>query len=204
MAGCGGERGVNGAVNGPAKRALRRQLLAARAALTTAELTRRAAALGDVAAGQPVLNSARCVAAYVSVDAEPGTGPLLERLRTVGVRVLLPVLGPGRSLDWALDEGPERLQPGPFGLLEPVGPRLGPAAVGSADVVLVPALAVDHAGHRLGRGGGYYDRVLSVLPAATTVLAVVYDEEVLRAVPVEVHDRPVAGVLTPTRWRPLG
>ncbi len=195
---------MNAGVDGRTKPALRRQLLAARAALPAAELTRRAGALGDIAAGVPLLARAACVAAYASVGAEPGTGPLLEGLRAAGGRILLPVLGPGRSLDWALDEGPERLQPGPFGLLQPVGPRLGPDAINSAEVVLVPALAVDQAGHRLGRGAGYYDRALTLLSATTSVLALVYDEEVLDAVPVESHDRPVGGAVTPVRWWPLG
>jgi len=195
---------VTGGVECRAKPALRRRLLAARTALPPAELARRAAALGDVAADLPLLASARCIAAYVSVGAEPGTGPLLDARRAAGVRVLLPVLSAGRSLDWALDEGPKRLLPGPACLLQPAGTRLGSAAINCAEVVLVPALAVDHAGHRLGRGGGYYDRALSLLPAATTVLAVVYAEEVLDAVPVEPHDHPVDGALTPTGWWPVG
>lgn len=187
-----------------AKATLRRQLLTARAALPAAELARRADALLQVATWSRALTAARSCAAYVSVGAEPGTGPLLERLLAAGVRVLLPVLGPDRSLDWALDQGPHRLRRGRHGLLEPTGPRLGQTALNLADLVLVPALAVDRAGHRLGRGGGYYDQALSLLPSPTRVLAVVYDEEVLDAVPVELHDRPVGGALTPTRWCPLG
>lgn len=187
-----------------AKAALRRQLLAARTTLTTADLARRADGLMRVATESPALTAARCCAAYVSVGAEPGTGPLLERLRAVGVRVLLPVLRADRSLDWAVDEGPARRIAAHHGLLEPPGTLLGTAAVASADLVLVPALAVDHDGHRLGRGGGYYDRALPLLPAGTQVLAVVYDEEVLDAVPVEPHDSPVGGALTPSRFWHLG
>jgi len=185
-----------------AKAALRRELLAARAALPAAELARRAGALLQVATGSAALTAVRCCAAYISVGTEPGTARLLEHLRAAGVRVLLPVLRADRSLDWALDEGPDRWCLGGHGLLEPTGPRLGQTALGSAEVVLVPAVAVDRDGGRLGRGGGYYDRGLALLAAGTPVLAVVYDEEVLDAVPVEPHDRSVNGALTPSRlWR---
>lgn len=185
-----------------AKRALRRQLLAARATLPAVELDGRGAGLRDVAAGLPLLISAsgRRVAAYVSVGSEPGTQPLLDGLRRAGVAVLLPVLTDRGALDWAPYQGPGLLRAGRHGLLEPTGPLLGEDAFSSADLVLVPALAVDRAGHRLGRGGGYYDRALGHVPDETPVLAVVYAEEVLDEVPVEPHDRPVGGALTPTGW----
>jgi len=61
--------------------------------------------------------------------------------------------------------------------------------------VLAPALAVDGAGHRLGQGGGSYDRALTRTSAP--VLAVVFDDELLESVPVQRHDRPVGGTLTP-------
>lgn len=89
------------------------------------------------------------MAAYVSVGAEPGTRPLLDALRARGVRVLLPVLLPDNDLDWAAYEGPQALAPAGRGLLEPVGPRLGPEAVTQASVVLLPGLAVDRQGLRL-------------------------------------------------------
>ncbi|MBA2637501.1 MAG: 5-formyltetrahydrofolate cyclo-ligase, partial [Solirubrobacterales bacterium] len=78
---------------------------------------------------------------------------------------------------------------------EPVGRSLGREAIGEAQLVLAPALAVDRSGGRLGQGGGSYDRALGRTTA--TVLAVVFDAEVLDAVPVEPHDRRVDGALTP-------
>lgn len=187
-------------VAGPAKATLRRRLLAARAALPASVLEERAAALLRVVTEASLLGGARCLAAYVSIGTEPGTGPLLEHLRATGVMVLLPVVAADGSLDWALDEGAGRRRPGRYGLAEPAGPRLGPARIASADLVVVPALAVDVAGNRLGRGGGGYDRALALVPPGTPVLAVVYAEEVLAAVPVEPHDRPVSGALTPGGW----
>ena len=101
------------------------------------------------------------------------------------------------DLDWALYGGPASLAPARRGLLEPVGPPLGVAAVGHADVVLVPGLAVSRSGMRLGRGGGSYDRALARVPVGTFTCVLLYDDEVLPDVPSEPHDRPVAGVVTP-------
>ncbi|MEU6330878.1 5-formyltetrahydrofolate cyclo-ligase [Streptomyces sp. NPDC047049] len=141
------------------------------------------------------------VAAYVSIGGEPSTRALLDRLRAAGVRVLLPVLLPDNDLDWALYEGAERLVRAGRGLLEPDGDRLGPEAVTRADVVLLPGLAVDHGGLRLGRGGGSYDRVLARLERAgarASLVVLLYDAEVLAEVPAEPHDRHVHAAVTPS------
>ncbi len=153
--------------------------------------------LADAAQAVAEVRRASSVAAYVGVGDEPDTGPLLERLRASGVTVLLPVVLPGLDLDWARYDGPDDLAPGPRGLLEPVGERLGREAIGTVDVVLTPALAVDSAGRRLGQGGGCYDRALARVPTATPVFAVVFAEEVVPGpLPEEPHDRRVDGVVT--------
>jgi 5-formyltetrahydrofolate cyclo-ligase len=96
----------------------------------------------------------------------------------------------------ALDRrGP--LMPGAFGLREPSGPRLGPAAIVEADLVVVPALAVDRRGVRLGRGGGSYDRALTRAVPDALIVAVLYDGELVEALPAEPHDRRVHAVVTP-------
>ena len=87
----------------------------------------------------------------------------------------------GHELAWAVDTG--RLAPGRFGLLEPVGPRLGPTAIGAADVVVVPALAVARDGVRLGRGGGYYDRALRYARPDAVLVALVFDDELVDELP---------------------
>ena len=111
------------------------------------------------------LRRAATVAAYVSIGREPGTGPLLDTLRSQGKRVILPVLQPDGDLDWAVLDG--ELQAASRGLLEPHGPLLGVEAVATADVVLTPGLAVSADGTRLGRGGGSYDRALGRVPLGT-------------------------------------
>ncbi len=180
------------------KIALRDQLLTDRHRRPLLEVGQDALAIAEHLAASPEVRRAATVAAYVSIGQEPGTGPLLELLTSLGKRVVLPVLLPDNDLDWAAYTGPAGLVPAGRGLLEPVGARLGVDAVATADVVLVPALAVDRTGMRLGRGGGSYDRVLGRVPVGTFVCALLYDGEVVDRVPHDDHDRPVNAVVTPS------
>jgi 5-formyltetrahydrofolate cyclo-ligase len=102
------------------------------------------------------------------------------------------------DLDWARYTGPGSLRAAGRGLREPVGPLRGPAAVAGADLVVVPALAVDRHGIRLGRGGGSYDRALARVPPTTRTVALLHDGEFLPELPGEPHDLPVQAVITPT------
>lgn len=194
-----------------AKAVLRRELLAARRALSPDDREAAARALARSALALPELAGARTVAAYVSVGAEPGTRDLLDALRAAGKQVLLPVLLPDNDLDWGAYGGPGSLagaeHPGKMRLLEPAGPRLGPDAVTGADAVLLPGLAVDRRGMRLGRGGGSYDRVLERLERAgahPALVVLLYDDEVVARVPEEPHDHPVQAVATPSGVRRFG
>ncbi|MEU9418764.1 5-formyltetrahydrofolate cyclo-ligase [Streptomyces sp. NPDC051000] len=187
------------------KATLRRELLAARRSLSPEARRASALALSRTALELPELADARTVAAYVSVGGEPGTRELLDALRAAGKRVLLPLLLPDNDLDWAVYEGPDSLaeaaHPGRMRLLEPAGPPLGPDAVTGADAVLLPGLAVDRRGMRLGRGGGSYDRVLERLERAgarPALVVLLHDEEVVARVPEEPHDHPVQAVATPS------
>lgn len=137
------------------------------------------------------------VAAHAPVGAEPGGATLPAALRAHGLRVLLPVLLPDLDLDWAEYRGPDSLAPGARGLREPTGPRWGVAAVAGTDAVVVPAVAVDARGVRLGRGGGSYDRALARVPTGLPVVALLYDDELVERVPAEPHDRRVTAVVTP-------
>jgi len=187
-----------------AKLALRDQLLTARNRLSVADVGAAARELAEVLLAAEEVRRAATVAAYVSIGTEPGTGPLLDGLVAAGKRVILPVLLPGNDLDWAAYAGPDDLVRARFGLLEPSGPRLGPDAIGTPDAVLVPGLAVDHDGIRLGRGGGCYDRALGRVPVGTFTCVLLYDVEVGLEVPREPHDRPVTAAASPRGILRLG
>ncbi|MFE2592145.1 5-formyltetrahydrofolate cyclo-ligase [Streptomyces anthocyanicus] len=198
----------NDPADGPSKRLLRRDLLAARNRMTPDDVRESADALARRTLGLPEVAGAHAVAAYVSVGAEPGTLALLDALRARGVRVLLPALLPDNDLDWGEYTGEGSLarvrHGGRMELFEPAGERLGPEAVTRADVVLLPGVAVDGRGLRLGRGGGSYDRVLARLEVAgarPALLVLLYDGEVVEHVPAEPHDRPVDAVVTPSGVR---
>ncbi|MET8559368.1 5-formyltetrahydrofolate cyclo-ligase [Streptomyces flaveolus] len=198
----------DGRTGEPDKRALRRELLTVRNRLTADDVRVAGRALAERALELPELARARTAAAYVSVGGEPGTLALLDALRARGVRVLLPVLLPDNDLDWGEYAGPDSLarvrHGGKMALFEPSGPRLGPDAVTDADVVLLPGLAVDARGMRLGRGGGSYDRVLARLERAGAdprLVVLLYDTEVVARVPAEAHDKPVHAVVTPSGVR---
>jgi len=150
----------------------------------------------------PEITVSSTVAAYLSIGTEPATMHLVEDLRSRAVRVLLPVLGADLDLDWADYVDSHDLAQASRGLREPHGPRLGVETVAAADAVLVPGLAVDGRGTRLGRGGGSYDRALRRVPAGRPVIVLLYDDEVLPVVPSEPHDRRVSVAVTPSRvWR---
>ena len=175
------------------KFALRDRLLAARKLLSPEDRAKAAAAVQAALKDLVRAQSPTMIAGYVPLGPEPGGADLPEIL---GDRLILPVLRPDNDLDWVRYEGPDTLRPGPRGLREPIGPRLGVDAVTEATLLIVPALAVDTSGIRMGRGGGSYDRVLARVGRAYSV-ALLHDGELLPTVPAEPHDRRVHAVITP-------
>jgi len=144
---------------------------------------------------------AQTVCAYLPVGSEPGSPEMLDALTALCETVLLPVVqttGDGTHLPllWGRYER-GALIAGPFGLREPVKPWLPAIAVARAQVVLVPAVAVDRNGVRLGRGGGFYDRSLPFCAPGTRLIAVVRDREILDALPHDPHDATMTHALTP-------
>jgi 5-formyltetrahydrofolate cyclo-ligase len=182
-----------------AKAEMRERLFAARRARPPAARDAAGAAIAHAVLALPEITVSSTVAAYLSIGTEPPTMHLVEKLRSQGLRVVVPVVGDDLDLDWADYVGLGGIAHTSRGLQEPSGPRLGVTAVAAADVVLVPGLAVDERGTRLGRGGGSYDRALQRVPAGRPVAVLLYDEEVLPVVPSEPHDRPVSMAVTPSR-----
>ena len=187
------------------KGTLRRRQVAARTAMPDSIRNESGRLIRDHVLEMPQVTSAGTIAAYYSVGTEPDTRGLIFALWKRGSYVVLPVLLPDGDLDWASYEGPESLAPGPRGVLQPVEPVRGTGTVARADVVLVPALAVDLRGRRLGRGGGSYDRALARVGPQVPTIALLYDSELLPSVPAEEHDQAVRAVARPEQgitWLP--
>jgi 5-formyltetrahydrofolate cyclo-ligase len=180
-----------------AKAALRARVLTRRREHTAEERAAAGRQLRDLVLGLPEMQMAGTVAAYVAVGTEPESRGLIFALWKRGTYVLLPVLQPDGELDWASYEGPSSLAPGPRGLLEPTEPRRGVGAITSADLVVVPALAVDRSGRRLGRGGGSYDRALARVGPSILTVALLYDGELAGEVPAGPRDQPVRAAALP-------
>ena len=145
-----------------------------------------------------IIDDAATVCAYVPVGSEPGSLEEIDSLHRRGVRVLLPVARSDvEGLQWG-EYRPGELVTAPFGLREPAPPWLDADAIADASVILVPALAVDRRGVRLGRGAGFYDRALPLADPAARLIAVVRDDELVDALPAEPHDVRVTHALTPT------
>jgi 5-formyltetrahydrofolate cyclo-ligase len=195
----------------PRKTELRRTLRAARRehapaadrATEGAAIARAVLALLEVAPPPGTTpGGAWCVAAYESLPTEPPTEGLIAALLDHGVRVLVPVLEADLDLDWRPAEHPEHRTgasaPPRAGAAQlRTGSELGHDAIGTAQVVVVPALAVDRGGVRLGQGGGSYDRALARRSPGALVVAVVHDEELVDGpLPHEPHDQPVDAVVT--------
>ena len=182
-----------------AKVRLRSRIRAARIVRSEDERITSAHALVALVLELPEVMTAATVALYMSMPTEPGTAPLLRALLDTDRRVLLPRVS-GESLTWTSVTRETRFAPGAYGIDEPISD--GHVSLSLADVIVVPALAVDLHGARLGQGGGFYDRALAQLNCRT--IALVFDDEVIDVaagpgVPTEPHDCRVDIIITPQR-----
>ncbi len=185
------------------KRALRRELAARRRTIREDAAAWAARAAFDRLTEEPAFRAARRVGLYAALADELPTRSLFEALVCQGRECLLPRALAGRRLEFALCERWEDLQPGRYGVLEPPqgAPRREPRA---GDVVLVPGVAFDREGHRLGRGKGYYDRTFAAAGKESPLLiGVAYAFQLVGAVPHGDADRAMDAVATEAAmyWR---
>jgi 5-formyltetrahydrofolate cyclo-ligase len=177
-----------------------RQLIRATRRDRTEDERRRAATALAGHVHELLPNEPGHVAAYLSMPTEPSTGPLIDAVREAGHAVLVPRVTDER-LEWVALEDEVTLVDGPMGIREPLG-AAGPSdTLASVDLLLLPGLAVDGRGRRLGQGGGFYDRALTGVPAhadgGPLRVIVLFDDEVVDEVPTESHDCRVDAALTP-------
>ena len=177
------------------KRALRISCAAQRGQLCPADRSAASARLADIGLGFAALPRGVVVSAYSAMGSEIDPAPLIERLVATHVRTCLPVIQPmGNPLKFRTWQPGQALVARTWGILEPAedAPEIDP------DVLLVPLLAFDRSGMRLGYGGGYYDRTLQRLRTLKPITAIglAYATQELPAVPSGPYDQPLDWVLT--------
>lgn len=192
----------------------RGRLLEARRRIDPAQCLDAGRRLADLLAGQvlaklghPRGDQSLTVAAFSSIRGEIAMDPSLDLLLGRGYQVLIPMLGTGIQVGWGRLQSEQDLEgmkriPG-WRPDEPNMPALPPQALNQADLILVPALAIDHAGIRLGRGGGWYDRALALRAEQAPVVGICWPGEFVEdPLPHLDHDLPVDAVLTPEGFTP--
>ncbi len=184
---------------GARKTSLRRTVRAAREDLTAAQRWQAADAAVTRLASLPDVHRARTVLLYAAGGSELDVMGLATRLRERGVTVCFPRVAGDELIPVAAS--PLALRPGYRGIAEPDGPARDLADL---DVVVVPGLAFDLAGGRLGQGGGHYDRLLRRVPTHTVRVGVGYSCQLVPRVPVQPHDEVVDLVVTDHGVHPTG
>lgn len=188
----------------PAKNALRREILARRDALSPDELTRRSRLVTDHLLNLPTMPEAEVVLAYAAFGSEIRTLPLIEDLLQAGKRVLLPKVNcRTRALDlYAIECCETDLAPGIWNIPEPVECRCTLVSPRDVDFIVVPGVAFDECGHRLGYGGGFYDDLLAREQPRLSpgrIVAVAFELQIVPKVPARQKDISVPYVMTEQR-----
>jgi 5-formyltetrahydrofolate cyclo-ligase len=185
-----------------AKRALRQKVRAELANMTDAERATASAQARALLAAQPRWQRARSVLFFAPLPEELDVWPLLVEALAAGKTVCLPRFAAEKNhyIACQVENPATDLKPGQFGIREPVE-GCAPIPLKRLDLILVPGIAYDLHGRRLGRGKGFYDRLLAGVRGTTCGVA--FDLQIVRELPVEPHDAHVDCILTPTRWLEL-
>ena len=181
------------------KIALRNRMRAKLAALTEADVRARSAAVWERLSVLPEFARAARLLIYVSKGTEVDTHGLIQQLLAMGRQVCVPRFDAAAQqyVACVLRDFHADLAAGRFGILEPKPEAIQPPARDSIDAALVPGLAFDETGNRLGRGMGYFDRLLQEVPGVKIALA--YDFQILNEIPADAHDARVDFIVTQTR-----
>ncbi len=179
------------------KRAMRAEIRERRRITTSTERAEADAAITRNLIQLATRLRSRSVSAYLSTPVEPSTRGFLAWACGTGIRVLLPISRSDGLLDWAPYDGAEEDED-VFGMPTPTSELLSPNAIDEVDLIIVPAASVDRSGMRMGWGRGYFDKTLGSMQQCPPVYAVIFDHELVDAVPSERHDQRITGVVTPS------
>lgn len=178
-----------------AKAELRRHLLVQRATLTPADIEQKSAVIAAYACALLAFCDRHTVMVYLALPQEVQTTRIIAQARRWQKRVAVPVVHGNRLVAVELPDDPAQLRRGRFGILEPYGTQvvIPPQEIG---YIMVPGVAFDYRGGRLGFGKGYYDRFLAQLPATTYRCGLAFSIQIVPCVPQTSHDICLHGIVT--------
>ena len=181
------------------KQALRQRLLERLRKQPKRLRLRKSLAISRVLRKLHVYRKAKTLLCYVAIDGEVETRPILLQALADGKRVAVPVTLTRKKQLLAVevrDPKQDLCRVGPYGIPEPRKNSRRKVASRDLDLVVVPAVAFDRQGRRLGRGAGYFDRFLERLPAGISRVGLAFHFQVVKKMPWEFHDQPVGKVIT--------
>lgn len=179
------------------KETIRRFALAARAALTDEERREKSELIHHFVTELPEFQAARTVMLFLNFRDEVETTMLAMEVLTQGKELVLPRCAPGGTLEtYRVMDLTKDIKSGTYGIREPKADEAARIEPRTIDLVIVPGVAFDRQGNRLGYGAGYYDRFFQRLPAAVPLVAAVFECQLVPAVPVESHDHKMSRLIT--------
>lgn len=180
------------------KEIIRKEILRKLKAQTKEERFTKSAVIKEKLFRLDEFKKAKCVVFFVSMDEEVYTHQMIDESIQVGKRVGVPIVAKGKK-DLIISQITDRLKQleiGPYDIYQPRADSAMPIPYDQIDLILVPGLAFDKAGNRLGRGKGYYDRFLGNIPRDTRTIGLCYDFQILKAVPTLANDISVQMLLS--------
>lgn len=192
---------MNPSTGSLSKKEWRQRALERRDAMPAVERSAASAAIVRTLEAMPAYAGARVVMLYVSFGSEVETGSLIAAALAAGKKVAVPKVlkREGALVPSALQDPAKDLVAGAYGILEPKAETLRPVRPTSLDLIVVPGVAFDLQGHRIGYGGGYYDRFLPTVAATAVTVALAFESQLFPLLPAEPYDRRVDHVVTEKR-----
>jgi 5-formyltetrahydrofolate cyclo-ligase len=180
------------------KKELRKRIIALRQKLSRDEVLEKSSVIFQKVINLEQYKRAKVVMTFLSIRNEVETEPFIIKAMSDCKRIIIPVCQKDTItlIPAEVKHYPEDLEPGTWGILEPKPEAFYPIDPKEIDLVIVPGVAFDEWGNRLGYGSGYYDRFLTSLPSSILKIAVAFDLQIVSEVYPEEHDQPVDVIIT--------
>lgn len=185
------------------KNFLREQMITKRDALSSLEIQGKSHETAQRLLLLPEYRQAKTILIYIPTKSEINTLPIIKSSWQQQKRIAIPVCQADRTLLISELNCFNDLEKGKYNILEPVKDKIIPIDPGEIDLAIIPGLAFDQQGTRLGYGGGYFDRFLKTLRNNCPILALCYEFQIIKHIPSEIHDVPVNMILTEERIHKL-